>query len=156
GAGPFSLTGQPNAMGGREAGGMATLLPGHRDPADPAHRAEVAALWGVGRLPETPGKPALEMFDAVLEGRIKALWIVATNPAQSLPDQPGLRAALQRAELVIVQEAFAGTETLSYADIVLPAATWPEKSGTVTSSERRISRVRAAIPPPGDARADWW
>src|SRR5690606_41995264 len=102
------------------------------------------------------GKPALEMFDAVLEGRIKALWIVATNPAQSLPDQPRVRAALQRAELVIVQEAFAGTETLSYADIVLPAATWPEKSGTVTNSERRISRVRAAIPPPGDARADWW
>lgn len=156
GAGPFSLTGQPNAMGGREAGGMATLLPGHRDPASPAHRAEVAALWGVDKLPETPGTPALEMFDAVLEGRIKALWIVATNPAQSLPDQPRVRAALQHAEVVIVQEAYAGTETVSYADIILPAATWPEKSGTVTNSERRISRVRAAIPPPGDARADWW
>ncbi|HYG44675.1 MAG TPA: nitrate reductase [Bordetella sp.] len=155
GAGPFSLTGQPNAMGGREAGGMATLLPGHRDPGTPAHRQEVAALWGVDSLPATPGKPALEMFDAVLEGRIKVLWIAATNPAQSLPDQARVRAALQKAEFVIVQEAYAGTETLAYADLVLPAATWPEKSGTATNSERRISRVRAAIAPPGDAQPDW-
>ena len=155
GAGPFSLTGQPNAMGGREAGGMATLLPGHRDPADPRHRREVAALWGVDSLPASPGKPALEMFDAVLEGRIKVLWIAATNPAQSLPDQTRVRAALQQAEFVIVQEAYAGTETLAYADLVLPAATWPEKSGTVTNSERRISRVRAAVAPPGEARPDW-
>ncbi|ALM84185.1 nitrate reductase [Bordetella sp. N] len=155
GAGPFSLTGQPNAMGGREAGGMATLLPGHRDPANADHRAEVAALWGVPRLPERPGLPALEMFDALLEGRIKAIWIAATNPAQSLPDQARVRAALAKAELVIVQDAFAGGETLDYADLVLPAATWPEKEGTVTNSERRISRVRAAIDPPGDARADW-
>jgi len=155
GAGPFSLTGQPNAMGGREAGGMATLLPGHRDPGSPAHRQEVAALWGVDSLPAAPGKPALEMFDAVLEGRIKVLWIAATNPAQSLPEQAKVRAALQKAEFVIVQEAYAGTETLAYADLVLPAATWPEKSGTATNSERRISRVRAAIEPPGDARPDW-
>lgn len=155
GAGPFSLTGQPNAMGGREAGGMATLLPGHRDPRDARHRREVADLWGVDRLPETPGLPALDMFDAVLDGRIKALWIAATNPAQSLPDQNRVRAALDKAELVIVQEAFAGTETVAYADIVLPAATWPEKEGTVTNSERRISRVRAALPPPGEAQPDW-
>lgn len=155
GAGPFSLTGQPNAMGGREAGGMATLLPGHRDPASAADRAEVAALWGVDGLPETPGTPALDMFDAVLAGRIKVLWIAATNPAQSLPDQARVRAALERAECVIVQEAFAGTETLAYADLVLPAATWPEKSGTVTNSERRVSRVHAAIHPPGDAQPDW-
>ena len=155
GAGPFSLTGQPNAMGGREAGGMATLLPGHREPQNARHRKEVAALWGVDRLPETPGLPALDMFDAVLDGRVKALWIAATNPAQSLPDQNRVRAALEKAELVIVQEAFAGTETLAYADIVLPAATWPEKEGTVTNSERRISRVRAAVPPPGDAQPDW-
>ncbi|QVQ26651.1 molybdopterin-dependent oxidoreductase [Achromobacter deleyi] len=155
GAGPFSLTGQPNAMGGREAGGMATLLPGHRDPASAADRAEVAGLWGVERLPDTPGAAALDMFDAVLEGRIKVLWIAATNPAQSLPDQARVRAALERAEFVIVQEAFSGTETLAYADLVLPAATWPEKSGTVTNSERRISRVRAAIAPPGDAQPDW-
>lgn len=155
GAGPFSLTGQPNAMGGREAGGMATLLPGHREPQNALHRSEVAELWGVDRLPDTPGLPALDMFDAVLDGRIKALWIAATNPAQSLPDQNRVRAALEKAELVIVQEAFAGTETLAYADIVLPAATWPEKEGTVTNSERRISRVRAAVLPPGDAQPDW-
>nr|WP_255701845.1 nitrate reductase [Bordetella sp. LUAb4] len=155
GAGPFSLTGQPNAMGGREAGGMATLLPGHRDPANASHRAEVAALWGVPQLPEQPGLPALEMFDALLGGRIKAIWIAATNPAQSLPDQARVRAALAKAELVIVQEAFTGGETLDYADLVLPAATWPEKEGTVTNSERRISRVRAAIAAPGDAQPDW-
>ncbi|KAG0774011.1 hypothetical protein G6F22_014405 [Rhizopus arrhizus] len=155
GAGPFSLTGQPNAMGGREAGGMATLLPGHRDPGSAADRADVAALWGVDRLPEAPGTPAVDMFDAVLDGRIKVLWIAATNPAQSLPDQARVRAALARAECVIVQEAFAGTETLAWADLVLPAATWPEKSGTVTNSERRISRVHAAIDPPGDAQPDW-
>ncbi|MCD0504758.1 molybdopterin-dependent oxidoreductase, partial [Bordetella petrii] len=154
GAGPFSLTGQPNAMGGREAGGMATLLPGHRDPGLSGHRDQVAALWGVDSLPAAPGLPALEMFDAVLEGRIKVLWIAATNPAQSLPDQAKVRAALQKAEFVIVQEAYAGTETLAYADLVLPAATWPEKSGTATNSERRISRVRAAVAPPGDAQPD--
>ncbi|NYT84568.1 nitrate reductase [Pollutimonas harenae] len=155
GAGPFSLTGQPNAMGGREAGGMATLLPGHRSPDNAAHRAEVAKLWQVDALPATPGHTALDMFDAVLRGEIKVLWIAATNPAQSLPDQSRVRAALQKAELVIVQEAFANTETLAFADLVLPAATWPEKEGTVTNSERRISRVRAAIAPPGDAQADW-
>ncbi|MEN5067995.1 molybdopterin-dependent oxidoreductase [Achromobacter aegrifaciens] len=155
GAGPFSLTGQPNAMGGREAGGMATLLPGHRDPASAADREATAALWGVDALPQAPGVTALEMFDAALDGRIKVLWIAATNPAQSLPDQARVRAALERADFVIVQEAYAGTETLAYADLVLPAATWPEKSGTVTNSERRISRVHAAIDPPGDALPDW-
>jgi assimilatory nitrate reductase catalytic subunit len=155
GAGPFSLTGQPNAMGGREAGGMATLLPGHRDPGSAHDRAEVAAIWGVAALPDRPGLPALEMFDAVLDGRVKALWIAATNPAQSLPDQARVRAALAKAELVIVQDAFAGNETLEYADLILPASTWPEKEGTMTNSERRISRVRAAIAAPGDAQADW-
>ncbi|WP_442880396.1 nitrate reductase [Achromobacter sp. ESBL13] len=155
GAGPFSLTGQPNAMGGREAGGMATLLPGHRDPALAEDRAEVAALWGVDALPAGRGATALDLFDAARDGRIKVLWIAATNPAQSLPDQARVRQALARADFVIVQEAFAGTETLAYADLILPAATWPEKSGTVTNSERRISRVRAAVAPPGDAQPDW-
>lgn len=155
GAGPFSLTGQPNAMGGREAGGMATLLPGHRDPNNAGHRAEVARLWNVAAIPDAPGRTALDMFDAVLEGKVKVLWIAATNPAQSMPDQGKVRAALEAAEFVIVQEAFANTETLAYADLVLPAATWPEKDGTVTNSERRISRVRAAIEAPGDARPDW-
>jgi len=156
GAGPFSLTGQPNAMGGREAGGMATLLPGHRDPGNPEHRAQAAGLWRVDALPATPGLTAVDMFDAVLDDRIKVLWIAGTNPAQSLPDQSRVRAALEKARFVIVQEAFAHTETLAYADLVLPAATWPEKNGTMTNSERRISRVRAAIEPPGDARPDWW
>lgn len=155
GAGPFSLTGQPNAMGGREAGGMATLLPGHRDPGNAQHQADIARLWKVDRLPETPGHTAIDMFNAVLEGKVKVLWIAATNPAQSMPDQAKVRAALNAAEFVIVQEAFANTETLAYADLILPAATWPEKDGTVTNSERRISRVRAAIRPPGDALPDW-
>ncbi|MFT3666720.1 molybdopterin-dependent oxidoreductase [Piscinibacter sp.] len=155
GAGPFSLTGQPNAMGGREVGGLANLLPAHRELADPRHRAEVAALWGVPDVPARPGKSAVEMFRAAADGEIKALWIACTNPAQSLPDQATVRRALQRAEFVVVQEAFASTATCAFADLLLPAATWGEKNGTVTNSERRISRVRPAVPAPGEARADW-
>jgi assimilatory nitrate reductase catalytic subunit len=155
GAGPFSLTGQPNAMGGREVGGLANLLSAHRDMANPAHRAEVAALWGVPDVPSKPGKTAIEMFQAAADGEIKALWIACTNPAQSMPDQATVRRALERAEVVVVQEAFATTETCHYADLLLPATTWGEKEGTVTNSERRISRVRAAVPAPGGARHDW-
>ena len=155
GAGPFSLTGQPNAMGGREVGGMANLLSAHRDLGNPDHRAEVTALWGVPSIPEKPGKTAVEMFRAAADGEIKALWIACTNPAQSMPDQTMVRRALERAELVIVQEAFATTATCAYADLLLPATTWGEKEGTVTNSERRISRVRAAVAAPGVARHDW-
>ncbi|MEW5864009.1 MAG: molybdopterin-dependent oxidoreductase [Pseudomonadota bacterium] len=155
GAGPFSLTGQPNAMGGREVGAMANLLPGHRDAADPAHRAEVARLWGVDRLPARPGRTAVEMFEAARAGEIRMLWIACTNPAQSLPSQRLVREAFERAELVVVQEAYRTTETARLADVLLPAATWGEKDGTVTNSERRISRVRAAVPAPGLARPDW-
>ena len=155
GAGPFSLTGQPNAMGGREVGGMANLLSAHRDLANPAHRAEVAKLWGVDAVPAQPGKTAVEMFEAVRRGEIKLLWIACTNPAQSLPDQALVREALERAELVVVQEAFATTETCAYADVLLPAATWGEKEGTMTNSERRITHVRSAVLPPGEARDDW-
>ena len=155
GAGPFSLTGQPNAMGGREVGGMANLLSAHRDLANPQHRTEVAALWGVADVPSQPGKTAVEMFQAAADGEIKALWIVCTNPAQSMPDQATVRRALQRAEFVVVQEAFATAETCAYADLLLPATTWGEKTGTVTNSERRISRVRTAVPAPGEARHDW-
>lgn len=155
GAGPFSLTGQPNAMGGRESGGMATLLPGHRDPAQAAHREEIARLWGVDALPERPGKTAIELFQAAARGEVKALWIACTNPAQSLPDQALVREALRRCELVILQEAFAGTATAEFADVLLPAATWAEKEGTVTNSERRITRVRAALPPAGESKPDW-
>jgi assimilatory nitrate reductase catalytic subunit len=155
GAGPFSLTGQPNAMGGREVGGLANLLSAHRDLSNPQHRAEVAALWGVPSVPEQPGKTAVEMFQAAADGEIKALWIACTNPAQSMPDQKTVRRALERAELVVVQEAFATTSTCEYADLLLPATSWGEKEGTVTNSERRISRVRAAVPAPGEARHDW-
>jgi len=155
GAGPFSLTGQPNAMGGREVGAMATLLSGHRDWSNPAHRAEVAQLWGVKALPDSPGKTAVELFEAAAQGQIKALWIACTNPAQSMPNQEMVRRALKRCEFVVVQEAYAHTATCAYADLLLPAATWGEKEGTVTNSERRISRVRAAVPPPGEARPDW-
>jgi assimilatory nitrate reductase catalytic subunit len=155
GAGPFSLTGQPNAMGGREVGGLANLLSAHRDLANPAHRAEVAALWGVPSVPARPGKTAVEMFQAAADGEIRALWIACTNPAQSMPDQATVRRALERAEFVVVQEAFATTATCAYADLLLPATTWGEKEGTVTNSERRISRVRPAVPPAGEARHDW-
>ena len=159
GAGPFSLTGQPNAMGGREVGGLANLLSAHRDLANPDHRAEVAALWGVPSVPFRPGKTAVEMFQAAADGEIKALWIACTNPAQSMPDQATVRRALERAELVIVQEAFSTTATCRYADLLLPATTWGEKDGTVTNSERRISRVRPAVPAPGPLdngpRHDW-
>ena len=155
GAGPFSLTGQPNAMGGREVGGMANLLSAHRDLANPQHRAEVAALWGVPSVPGKPGKTAVEMFQAAADGEIRALWIACTNPAQSMPDQATVRRALERAEFVVVQEAFSTAATCRYADLLLPATTWGEKIGTVTNSERRISRVRAAVPPPGQTRHDW-
>src|SRR5690606_6131502 len=155
GAGPFSLTGQPNAMGGRETGSLSNLLPGHREAGNPEHRAEVAAYWGVEQLPVTSGLSAVELFDAVHDGRIKALWIACTNPAQSLPDQQKIHEALSRCPCVVVQDAFATTETCSFADLLVPAASWGEKDGTVTNSERRISRVRRAVTPPGEARADW-
>ncbi len=155
GAGPLSLTGQPNAMGGREVGGMANLMSAHRDLANPQHRAEIAALWGVADVPAKPGLTAVDMFEAAADGQIKALWIACTNPAQSMPDQKTVRRALQRAEFVVVQEAFATAATCDWADLLLPATTWGEKEGTVTNSERRISRVRAAVPAPALARADW-
>ncbi|MDP3844271.1 MAG: molybdopterin-dependent oxidoreductase [Oxalobacteraceae bacterium] len=155
GAGPFSLTGQPNAMGGREVGGMANLLSAHRDLANPAHRAEVAKLWGVDDVPATPGKTAVEMFEAVRSGEIKLLWIACTNPAQSMPDQKLVRTALERAELVIVQEAYQTTATVDYADVLLPATSWSEKDGTVTNSERRITRFKPVLPKPAEARHDW-
>ncbi|WP_425220513.1 molybdopterin-dependent oxidoreductase [Pseudomonas sp.] len=155
GSGPFSLTGQPNAMGGRETGSLSNLLPGHRDAANAEHRREVADYWGVAELPDQPGLSAIELFEAVRDGRIKALWIACTNPAQSMPDQQLIHQALSLCPFVIVQEAFSTTETCHYADLLLPAASWGEKEGSVTNSERRISHVRPAIPAPGSARADW-
>ncbi|MEH6564439.1 MAG: molybdopterin-dependent oxidoreductase [Halopseudomonas sp.] len=155
GSGPFSLTGQPNAMGGRETGSLSNLLPGHREAANAEHRSEVADYWGVDQLPATTGLSAIELFEAVRSGRIKALWIACTNPAQSMPNQRLIHEALAACPFVIVQEAFFTTETCRYADLLLPAASWGEKEGTVTNSERRISHVRPAIPAPGEARPDW-
>jgi len=155
GAGPFSLTGQPNAMGGREVGGMANLMSGHRDLANPQHRDEIAQLWGVDSVPQTAGKTAVEMFDAVKSGEIKAIWIACTNPAHSMPDLNNVLQALEAAELVVVQDAFDNTSTGKYADVLLPASTWGEKEGVVTNSERRITRVNSAVTPPAQARHDW-
>jgi assimilatory nitrate reductase catalytic subunit len=155
GAGPFSLTGQPNAMGGREVGGLANLLSAHRDMSNPEHRAEIAALWGVDAVPAKPGKSAVEMFEAVRSGEIKILWIACTNPAQSLPEQKMVREALSKAELVIVQEAYKTTATVDYADVLLPATAWGEKEGTVTNSERRITRFKPVLGKPGETRHDW-
>lgn len=155
GAGPFSLTGQPNAMGGREVGGLANLLSAHRDMANPVHRAEIAQLWGVSDVPAKPGLTAVEMFTALREKKLKAVWIACTNPAQSLPDQMAVREALQHAEFVVLQDAYAHTATAKYADVLLPATTWGERDGTVTNSERRISRVRASVPPFAESRDDW-
>jgi assimilatory nitrate reductase catalytic subunit len=155
GAGPFSLTGQPNAMGGRETGSLSNLLPGHREAANAEHRAEVASYWGVEQLPANTGLTAIELFEQVRNGTIKALWIACTNPAQSMPDQTAVRAALEACPFVVLQEAFRTTETAAFADLLLPAASWGEKDGMVTNSERRISHVRKAIVAPGEARPDW-
>lgn len=155
GAGPFSLTGQPNAMGGREVGGMANLLSGHRNISKSEDRAEVAALWGIDDVPAIPGKTAVEMFDAVKSGEIKAIWIACTNPAHSMPDLNNVIAALDNAELVVLQDAFNNTDSNQYADVVFPATTWGEKEGTVTNSERRITRLNSAAKKPGETRHDW-
>ncbi|HEY1539762.1 MAG TPA: molybdopterin-dependent oxidoreductase [Solirubrobacteraceae bacterium] len=157
GSGPLSLTGQPNAMGGRETGGLAHLLPGYRKVSDPDDRAAMAEHWGVelGAISPTPGLPAVALFEALEQGTVKAVWIMATNPLVSLPDGQRARAALERAELVVVQDPHHPTETSSLAHAILPAAAWPEKEGAMTSSERRIGLVRAVVRPPGEARPDW-
>jgi len=156
GAGPLSLTGQPNAMGGREVGGLATTLAAHLDLAEPHHRELVAGFWSAPRIASRPGYKAVDLFDAVAQGRVKAVWIMATNPVVSLPNADRVVEALQRCDLVVVSDCTRRTDTTRYADILLPALTWGEKDGTVTNSERRISRQRAFLPPPGEARPDWW
>ncbi|MDH4396929.1 MAG: molybdopterin-dependent oxidoreductase [Limnobacter sp.] len=155
GAGPFSLTGQPNAMGGREVGGMATILPGHRELANPQHVQEVAAYWGVPSISNKPGATAVELFDRLEKGEIKAVWIACTNPAHSMPNSDKIKRALDKAEFVVVQDAYLTPITVQYADVLLPATTWAEKEGTVTNSERRISRVTSAMPAWGESRNDW-
>ena len=154
GAGPFSLTGQPNAMGGRETGGLANLLPAHRDLANPEHRHAVQTYWGSGPIAPKPGLTATEMFEAMADGRLKAIWIIGTNPLVSLPDTRQAEAALKKARFVVVQEISNRPETLAYADLILPAAAWTEKQGTMTNSERRISLLDKIVDPPGEALPD--
>lgn len=155
GAGPFSLTGQPNAMGGREVGGLATLLPGHRELANPQHVKEVADYWGVKSISDKPGASAVELFDRLEKGEIKAVWIACTNPAHSMPNSDKIQRALEKAEFVVVQDAYLTPITVQYADVLFPASTWAEKEGTVTNSERRISRVHSAMPAWAQSRNDW-
>ncbi len=156
GCGPFSITGQPNAMGGREVGGLATALAAHRRLEEPEDRAAVQAFWGSPRIASRPGLKAVDLFEAVHDGRVKALWIAGTNPVVSLPDADRARAALRRCEFVVVADCFPDTDTAALAQVLLPAAAWGEKSGTVTNSERCLSRQRAFLPLPGAARPDWW
>ena len=155
GMGPFSLTGQPNAMGGREVGGLANQLAAHMDfSADTIDR--VRRFWRAPAVAERPGLKAVDLFRAVGEGRIKALWIMGTNPAASLPEADGVATALAACPFVVVSDCVEDTDTTAFAHVVLPALTWGEKDGTVTNSERRISRQRAFLPAPGVARPDWW
>ena len=154
GSGPLSLTGQPNAMGGREVGGMANLLSAHRDLANPVHRQEVANYWGVPSVPAQPGLTATEMFQALRDDKLKAVWIICTNPLVSLPDAGLIEEALKKARFVVVQDISNKADTLQYADLVLPAAGWLEKSGTMTNSERRISYLNKVVSPPGEALPD--
>jgi ferredoxin-nitrate reductase len=157
GAGPFSLTGQPNAMGGREAGLLAQQLPGYRLVEDAAHRREMETLWQLpaGSISSRPGLTAVEMFRALETGKLKAIWIAATNPLVSLPDLHQARRALSRAELVIVQDAYHPTETTQLAHVLFPAASWAEKEWTSTNSERMVALSEKLIAPPGSARPDW-
>ena len=156
GMGPFSLTGQPNAMGGREVGGLANQLAAHMDfSASDADR--VRRFWQAPRLAAKPGLKAVDMFDAIERGEVKALWVMATNPAVSLPRAGAARAALKKLELFVCSENVVDNDTVaSGAHVLLPAAAWGEKDGTVTNSERRMSRQRAFLPLPGEAQPDWW
>jgi assimilatory nitrate reductase catalytic subunit len=155
GMGPFSITGQPNAMGGREVGGLANQLAAHMDFV-PADIDRVGRFWRAARMATAPGLKAVDMLRAVEDGRIKAIWIMATNPAVSMPDADRVRAALRGCDLVVCSDLFADTDTARCADVLLPAAGWGEQDGTVTNSERCISRQRAFLPAPGEARPDWW
>lgn len=156
GAGPFSLTGQPNAMGGREVGGLANTLAAHMDYDSPGARSRIAKFWGTGSVADGPGLKAVDLFEAVHRGDIRVIWIMGTNPAVSLPDSARVRDALVRCPTVIVSDCVAHTDTTDLADILLPAAGWGEKDGTVTNSERRISRQRRFLPLPAAVKPDWW
>ncbi len=157
GSGPFSLTGQPNAMGGRDMGYMSHGLPGHRAVAVPEDRAFVEALWGVppGTIRPEPGPDAVSMFKRMAAGEIKAVWVICTNPVATVPNRSSVVAGLEAAELVISQDVFLDTETNRYADILLPGALWAEADGVMINSERNMTLMRRAVPPPGDAMPDW-
>ncbi|RYE05648.1 MAG: NAD(P)H-nitrite reductase, partial [Sphingobacteriaceae bacterium] len=154
GSGPFSLTGQPNAMGGREVGGMANMLPAHRDLTNPLHRQEVQDFWGGTVISPNPGLTATEIFEALNNGQLKAIWIVCTNPLTSMPNARLAEEALKKAKFVVVQEISNKPETLKFADVVFPAAAWAEKEGTMTNSERRISYLSKILEAPGEALPD--
>ncbi|WP_299778576.1 nitrate reductase [uncultured Formosa sp.] len=154
GSGPFSLTGQPNAMGGREVGGMANLLAVHKDLFNEKHRQEVADFWNVDKISDKAGYTATEMFDALESGKMKAVWVVCTNPMVSMPNAHQVERALKQAKFVVVQDISNRSDTLEHADLVLPAAAWLEKEGTMTNSERRISYLPKGIDAPGEAKPD--
>jgi ferredoxin-nitrate reductase len=157
GAGPFSLTGQPNAMGGREAGGLAHLLPGYRLVKNAEHRAELEQFWGLkpGQISTVPGLTAWDMITSLESDQVGLLWIAATNPAVSMPDLERTKKALMRSPFTIYQDAYYPTETAAYAHLLLPAAQWGEKTGVMTNSERVVTLCQAFRQPPGEAKADW-
>src|ERR1043166_7109759 len=157
GSGPFSLTGQPNAMGGREVGGLSHMLPGYRSVANSEHREEVARFWKVPdeRIAPERGLSAMEQFEALADGKVKAVWILCTNPAVSAPNIDLIEKALRQAELVVVQDAYHPTATSSLAHVILPAAQWGEKEGVMTNSERRMTYMPKLVEPPGEALPDW-
>ncbi len=156
GAGPFSVTGQPNAMGGREVGGLANQLACHMDLDNPLHRQHVQEFWKAPAVADRPGLKAVDLFHAIGDGRIKAVWIMGTNPVDSLPDADAVRSALADCPFVVVSDVMRATDTTALAHVLLPARAWGEKDGTVTNSERRISRQRAFRTAPGQAMPDWW
>jgi ferredoxin-nitrate reductase len=157
GAGPFSLTGQPNAMGGRESGGACQTLPGYRFVKNPQHRAEVEQFWGLesGQISPYDGRSAWDIITGLEAGEVGFLWIAATNPVVSMPDLERTKAALRQSPFTVYQDAYYPTETAAYAHVLLPAAQWGEKTGIMTNSERRVTRCQAFRSPPGEARADW-
>jgi ferredoxin-nitrate reductase len=155
GNGPFSLTGQPNAMGGRETGGLANMLPGHREVINPIHRQEMETFWNSPvKIASTPGLTATELFDALADDRLKAIWIINTNPLVSMPDVHSVENALKKARYVVVQDVSSRADTVTFADVVLPAAAWLEKEGTMTNAERRITHLPKVVTPPGEALPD--
>jgi assimilatory nitrate reductase catalytic subunit len=156
GAGPFSITGQPNAMGGREVGGLSNMLAAHMDLDNAVHRELVSGFWNSPVIASKPGLKAVDLFESVEAGKVKAVWIMATNPIVSLPNADQVKRALAQCELVVVSDVMANTDTTEFAHVLLPAHGWGEKDGTVTNSERCISRLRAFLPPLGEAKADWW